>query len=223
MNRNAMKCLVLAATFVAATTNVFASNLDNLVEDDSSSAFIHLTAGLGVSALSSPTIVDYILAASGERMSEFATASEFYVAPEVQLTNEWSLAVEYSFLLKSYTVDATYRPGEFSYTVSMPTLLVHHLTRGTGYWLKYGGGLGLVNGTFTERNTTSGAEASYGARGVSLKVEAVGNTEFDEHFWGNIELDLRWVSGGVFKESSPSPRLSYFAAGIKFGIMVQLF
>lgn len=187
------------------------------------SRFVQVSGGLGVGAHSAPSLVDYISTSSGQRMNEFASASEFFVTPEVQVADDVSLAVEYSYLIKSYNIDPAW---EFSYAVQMPSLLVHYLFPGEGYWLKVGGGLGFASGTFKERYSVSGAEASYDASGFSLKVEAVGNTKFDEHFWGSIGLDLRWVFGGTFKETTQSylvpPRLRFFSAGVKFGVLFQL-
>ena len=187
------------------------------------SRFIQVSGGLGVGAHSAPSLVDYISTVSGQRMNDFASASEFFVTPEVQVTDDVSLAMEYIYLIKSYTIDPAW---DFSYKVQMPSMLVHYLLPGEGYWLKFGGGIGYASGTFTERNTISGAEASYDASGLSLKAEAVGNTMFDEHFWGSIGLDLRWVFGGTFKETTQRnlvpPRLRFFSAGVKFGIMFQL-
>ena len=187
------------------------------------SRFIQVSGGLGVGAHSAPSIVDYISGSCGQRTAEFASASEFFVTPEVQITDDVSLAVEYSYLVKSYNFEPAWM---FSYAVQMPSLLVHYLLPGEGYWLKFGGGVGFANGTFTERYSISGAEASYDASGFSLKAEAVGNTKFDEHFWGSIGLDLRWVFGGTFKETAQSylapPRLRFFSAGVKFGVLFQL-
>jgi hypothetical protein len=185
--------------------------------------FVQVSMGLGVGAHSAPSLVDYISTTSGQRLNDFASASEFFLTPEVQVTDDLSLAVEYSYLIKSYNVDPAW---EFSYAVQMPSLLVHYLLPGEGYWLKFGGGVGYASGTFTERYSVSGAEASYDASGFSLKAEAVGNTRFDEHFWGSIGLDLRWVFGGTFKETTQSylvpPRLRFFSAGVKFGVLFQL-
>jgi hypothetical protein len=192
-------------------------------------SFIQVTGGLGVSAHYDPTIINYInqltLPAPDQKITDFASASEFFITPEVQVSDDWSVGIEYSYLLKSYNVLGQYA-WNFSYTSQMPTMLVHYLSPGDGYWLKFGGGIGYAFGSFTEQFVQSGQENRSSTSGPAFKVEAVGNTEFDEHFWGSIGLDLRWVYAGTFKTvavtSLASPKLDFFSAGIKFGVTFQL-
>jgi hypothetical protein len=191
--------------------------------------FIQITAGLGVSAHSDPSIVNYINALTlpplDQRLSDFSSASEFFITPEMQINEEWSVGLEYSYLLKSYNVSGAL-PWNFSYSVQMPTLLAHYLSPGDGYWLKLGGGLGYAFGNLSEQFVQSGAEESSKASGPAIKVEAVGNTKFDEHFWGSIGLDMRWVYAGSFKgrvqSSVPAPKLDFFSLGVKFGVTYQI-
>ncbi len=191
--------------------------------------FIQITAGLGVSAHSDPTILNYInaltLPSPDQKLSGFTSASEFFITPEVQISNEWSVGLEYSYLLKSYNVLGGYQ-WDFSYSVQMPTVLVHYLTPGDGYFLKFGGGVGYAIGNLSEQFAQTGAGESSRASGPGFKIEAVGNTEFDEHFWGSIGVDLRWVYAGSFKGSvvstAPTPKLDFFSAGVKFGVTFQL-
>jgi hypothetical protein len=191
--------------------------------------FIQITAGLGVSAHSDPTILDYINALTypspDQKLTGFTSASEFFITPEVQINDEWSVGLEYSYLVKSYNIVAG-DPWNFSYNVQMPTLLVHYLVPGEGYWVKLGGGIGAAFGTLTENYVQTGAGESSTASGPGFKIEAVGNTKFDDHFWGRIGLDLRWVYAGSFKgglvTSAPTPKLDFFSAGVKFGVTFQL-
>lgn len=192
------------------------------------SKFVQITAGLGVSAHSDPSIVDYInqLAAISpdQQLSHFASASEFFITPELQITDDWSLALEYSYMVKSYSVSG-FTQWDFSYTTQMPTLIAHYLLSGEGYLLKFGGGVGYAFGNMSEQLVSTGTSESRSASGPSIKVEAVGNTEFDEHFWGSIGVDLRGVFAGSLKNSTisvvPAPKLNFFSAGIKFGVTYQ--
>jgi hypothetical protein len=190
---------------------------------------IEITGGLGVSALGDPSIVDYINSVAelspGQQLSEFTSAPEFFITPEVKFSDNWSIALEYSYMLKSYN-SVGVSQWDFTYTAQMPSLLVHYLLPGEGYCLKYGGGLGYAFGKFTEQYPITGSELTCTASGPLVKVELVGNTEFDEHFWGSIGVDLRWVFAGDFKNSSvstvPSPKLNFFSAGLKFGVTYEL-
>ncbi len=191
--------------------------------------FIQLTGGLGVCAHADPTLVNYInqvaVPTPDQRLSQFSSASEFFLAPEVQVSEDWSIELEYSYFLKSYNALGAYQ-WDFSYNAHLPTLIVHYLSPGDGYWLKFGGGVGYAFAGFTERLAFTGQQSDYSTAGPTVKVEAIGNTEFDEHFWGSIGIDLRWVFGGLLGAAAvptvASPRLDFFAAGIKFGVMFQL-
>ncbi len=192
--------------------------------------FFQITAGLGVSAHADPSMVNYINQVArpppDQKLSQFASASEFFITPELQVSEDWSVGIEYSYFLKSYTsVGGTYQ-WDFSYSTQMPTFLVHYLTPGDGYWLKFGGGVGYAFGDFNERFLFTGASEEYRSSGPSFKIEAVGNTEFDPHFWGSIGVDLRWVFAGKLNtaavRSVTPPSLNFFSAGVKFGVTFQL-
>jgi len=198
-------------------------------EKNEQERFIQVTAGIGVDGFYAPTINDYINAltipAPSQKLFGFTSASEFFVALEVQVAQEWSVGIEYSYFLKSYSAVGSY-PWDFSYSAQLPTLLVHYLIPGEGYWLKCGGGVGYAFGNMTEKYLETGAQENFTAAGPTFKVDAVGNTEFDAHFWGSIGVDLRWVSAGSFNvsalRSGTTPKLDFFDAGVKFGVTVAL-
>ena len=191
--------------------------------------FFQITGGLGVGAHADPTITNYInaltLPAPDQKLSDFTSASEFFISPEVQVSDEWSVGLEYSYLVKSYNVIGSYQ-WDFSYSAQMSTLFVHYLIPGDGYWLKFGGGAGYAFGDLSEQFAQTGASENSKASGPAFKLEAVGNTKFDEHFLGSIGVDLRWVYAGSFKggivSTAPTPKLDFFSAGIKFGVTFQL-
>ncbi len=218
--------LLLAILTVVACPALHAQTGQQAVREP----FFQITAGMGVDAHADPSMVDYInqvaLLSPDQKLSPFASASEFFITPELQVNDDWSVGLEYSYFLKSYTsVGGTY-VWDFSYSTHMPTLLVHYLTPGDGYWLKFGGGIGYAFGDFSERFLFTGSQDDYRTSGPSFKLEAVGNTEFDEHFWGSIGVDLRWVFAGKLNTAAvrtvAPPRLDFFSAGVKFGVTFQL-
>jgi hypothetical protein len=217
-------CILLGIIVFLAPTFVAFSRQTNGGE-----RFFQITAGLGVGAHSDPTITNYInaltLPTPDQKLSDFTSASEFFVTPELQVSEEWSVGLEYSYLVKSYNIIGSYQ-WDFSYSAQMSTLLVHYLIPGDGYWLKFGGGAGYVFGDLSEQFAQTGASESSKASGPAFKLEAVGNTKFDEHFLGSIGVDLRWVHAGSFKggivSTAPAPKLDFFSAGVKFGVTFQL-
>jgi hypothetical protein len=144
---------------------------------DAHGRFFQITAGMGVSAHSDPSMTNYInqlaLLPPDQKLAQFASASEFFITPELQVSEDWSIGLEYSYFLKSYTSIGGAYLWDFSYTTQMPTLLAHYLTPGDGYWLKFGGGVGYAFGDFTERFLFTGSQAEYKTSGPSFKIEAV--------------------------------------------------
>ena len=169
-----------------------------------------------------------------ERLDEFSTVVKFSIAPELQVAEEWSVGLEYALLLKSYSLDdqSGLLRTDFSYQVHMPTLLVHYLVLGEGYRLKAGGGIGYHLARFTQSFPTYGTEETFHAGGVGVTIGAVGNTKFDESFYGSIGVDLQWDFLGTLKRGDGSivvdratgisPKMNFFAVGLTFGVMFQL-
>ncbi len=205
---------------------------------DTSHRFIDFTVGMGIDMHSANSIVNYINFVAqpviGEKVNTYSSAVEFYAVPEVQVSQDWSVGVEYGLLIKSYTIDdqSGYSRSEFSYQVHMPTVLVHRLLIGEGYRVKLGGGIGYHFANFTQSFSSLGSEGTLSARGPGIKLDAIGNTKFDETFYGSIGVDVRWDfvgplkagSGGSAATSSavPLPKMDFFSVGLKFGVTFQL-
>jgi len=204
----------------------------------SSSRFFGVTLGMGVGEQSAPSLVNYVNAVSqpriDQRLDEFTSVVVFSVNPELQVADEWSVGLEYSLLLKSYSIDD--RSGllrtDISYQVHMPTLLVQYLVFGEGYRLKAGGGIGYHVARFTQSFPTYGTEETFHTEGLGVKIGAVGNTRFDETFYGSIGVDLRWDFLGALKRADGSevvdkptgmvPTMNFFTISVTFGVMFQL-
>lgn len=183
-----------------------------------------VTAGLGVSFINASDIVAFVSTQSGgPRQEDFTAAAEFFGSYEVQTGESWGVKGEYAYLYKSYNVPTAFFNGVFSYALHMPTVVVHTLVTGQGYMLAFGGGAGYHFGRFTA--DFIGAPATYHAGGIGFKLEAEGNTAFDEHFFGYIGLDVRNDYLGELKDDAGRPillngkamKLNFFSAGIKFG------
>ena len=206
-------------------------------QEEKSPWFIGIGAGLGVVTHSAPSLVDYINASSmpvaGQQLDEFSSAVELFIAPEIQISENWVLTLEYAALLKSYSIEG--RGGiqsEFSYTVHMPSVLVQRLVPGEGYRLKFGGGLGYHKAEFEQRFPGFGSEDHFTARGVGVTLDATGHTQFDEIFFGSLGFQARWDFLGTLKrdDGSPvinrsdqsSPAMNFFSIGFRLGFMIRL-
>lgn len=193
---------------------------------------------MGIDLHSATSVVNYINLIAQPRLDEkvydFSSAVEFYTVPEIQVSQDWSVGLEYSLLIKSYAIDdrSGFSRSTFSYQIHMPTVLLHRLILGEGYRVKVGGGVGYHVANFTQRFPAVGSEETLSARGIGVKLDAVGNTKFDETFYGSIGVDLRWDFEGTLKRdagasaaasgSIPLPQMNFFSAGLKFGVTFQL-
>ncbi len=192
-----------------------------------------ITLGMGVGAHAASSVTDYINTVSlpplKDRLDEFNAVAEFCVVPEYQVADDWSLAIEYGYQIKSFSLigGAGMGRSDYSYEVHMPTALVHYLIGGEGYWVKVGGGVGYYFGGFSQTLYGLNQQELFHAEGLGLKLETVGNTKFDDSFYGGIGVDVRWIFGGPFKTpegrtasvGNQTARFSSFTVGLKFGVM----
>jgi hypothetical protein len=232
MNRKRRSILIEVSLLLAATAMPSPVRSQQQPESESR-RYYGISAGMGVGALSAASVTDYINAVvqppTDQRLEDFTSAVELFVAPEFQVADQWSVAFEYSLLLKSYSLSSVIAGGtsEFHYQVHMPTAIVHYLMPGNGYWIKLGGGIGYHAGTLTQSLFGGGFGETFKAGGVGVKLEAIGNTKFDESFYGSIGVDLRWGSGGNFTADDGAEAtfagntadLSFFNIGLKLGVV----
>ena len=189
-----------------------------------------LYGGMGISLAAATATVDYLntLVDASQRVDEFATAVEFFGGAEFPVTDEWGGAVEYSYLFKSYTLPTT-SAGTYTlfYNVNMPTAMAHFVIPGRGYFLKLGGGAGYHFGSITQTSSLYGTDSSYTARGFGVKLQAVGQTAFDERLFAYIGGDMRWeflgkaksANGEELRNRGEAASLSMFAVGLRFGLI----
>lgn len=187
-----------------------------------------ISGGLGVTVIRATDVVDYInsVSSSAQRLDDFASAAEFFGTAELRLSDDWGIKVEYSYLIKSYNVDVANVIYDYSYNVHMPTLMAQYLDVQQGYAFKFGVGLGYHFAFFNE--TRQGATGiDYKSSGIGMKIEAEGNTALGEHLYGYLAGDVRANFMGTLKNdqgtqtaiAKKNVTMSFFAIGLKFGVM----
>ena len=188
-----------------------------------------LYGGMGVSLASDPHLVDYInvLVDPSQRVADFATDVEFFGGAEIPVDDEWAAVFEYSYLFKSYNLP-TYGNGTYTifYSLHLPVAMAQYVIPGKGYFVKLGGGLGYHTGLIEQKTTLYPTDITYAAHGVGVKLNAVGQTAFDEHLYAYIGGTLRWeflgdvkdASGNTLQYHSQTASLSMFVVGLAFGL-----
>lgn len=220
-----MKRILVAAMIILPMAH---AQQPRFVERENSFAVV---AGMGVNLVNAPEIVDYIntTAAYGHTVDDFATAVDFFGGVEFPVNTEWGIKCEHTYLFKSYTfVAATGATHDFFYSVQAPSVLLQRVIAGEGYFVKMGAGGGYHFGIATEKISTFGITNEYSASGIGLKTEIVGQTAFDESFYGYIGGQLGWEWLGKFSGTDATTstvktkQLRYFFAGLRFGVTYYL-
>lgn len=211
-----------------ALLSVMYAQKPGLVQRENTLAVV---AGMGVNLVNAPEIVEYVnsTAAYGKTVDDFATAVDFFGGVEFPVSKEWGIKFEHTYLFKSYNFIATTgATHDFFYSVQAPSLLVQKVIAGEGYFVKMGAGGGYHVGMATETISTFGITNNYSASGIGLKTEIVGQTAFDESFYGYIGGQLGWEWLGKFSGTEAAistvktKQLRYFFAGLRFGITYYL-
>ena len=197
------------------------------------SSWMAVSGGMGISAVSAPSVVDYVntasQAVSAERVSEFSSTTEFFVAPEIRVAEQWAIGLDYSYRIKSIVVNGAGSQSQFEISSHQVGFVIHYLIEGESYLVRLGGGGGPVLGSFSQALFGNPVFSDFSARGWSIKIEAIGDTKFDDHFYGTIGVDMRWVFGQRYHNGSREVRvgtisagLASFALGLKLGILIRL-
>ena len=229
MTKHRLNCLRVSFLFLSLVSPGVLRAQDSLPRKP-----VAFSAGMGVSYVRAVDIVDYVNQFTGpsDKLSDFTSAVEFFAAPEISLNSEFGLKLEYSYLLKSYTVARTDGTYSFEYSVHMPTALLVYVLEGDGFYVKLGGGFGYHFGRFTQLFPNSATESRFTSSGPGFKLEVMGNTAFSESLYGLIGGDLRLDLVGTLKDGTGKEleirrafgpidpvRLHFFSAGIKFGLV----
>ncbi|MHB1048539.1 MAG: hypothetical protein ACYC09_00525 [Bacteroidota bacterium] len=188
--------------------------------------------GMGIAVISASDLVEYVNATSipSHRVDDFGTAISFFGGIEFPVADGWGVKVEHSYLFKSYnfigTNGAMY---DLLAEVHAPSALLQRVFTGKGYFIKVGAGGGYHFGSIVQKTSTFGIETKYTAEGVGMKAEIVGQTAFDENFYGYIGGEFGWEFLGKVKDGAggqltntlrkQDASLNYFFAGLRFGAM----
>ncbi len=191
--------------------------------------------GMGVHLVSAYDVVNYInaITTQSQRVNDFGTAVDFFGGIDFPIGPDWGISLEHSYLFKTYTV-----PGNLGgvydlyYSIQAPSILLQKVMKGKGYFVKFSGGGGYHFGSMSQKVSTFGVTTEYTARGIGIVLDAVAQTAFGDDTYGYIGGSTGWGFLGPLKEGNGNslkmPRtgaevsLSYFHAGIRFGIVQYL-
>jgi hypothetical protein len=190
-----------------------------------------VSAGLSINIIRAAGIVDYInrTADYSQRVNDWGTAVDFFGGVEFPVSEKLGIKIDHSYLLKSYTfTKGVYGTYDLYFSMQSPTVSLQQVITGKGYFLKYGAGIGPRFGFLSQKVSFGGTHTDYRSTGFGMKAEMVGETAFDENFYGYISGQMGYdILGKVGSDSgngdisqlSNSVSLNYFYAGLRFGVM----
>ncbi len=195
---------------------------------------ITIAGGMAVSYVSAGDVVSLIDNTPGaeEQLSQYKTGIQFFGIVSVPMFRQWTVKLEYSYMIVSYSVDSQFgAAGTIDYTLTahLPTVVAQYiLVDRPEYTVRIGGGLGYHFGRLS--TTFFGQEQDYTAAGVGGVLEIEGMTAVSEHIFALLGANLRWEWIGALKDAhglepryvSGSTTMTMFAPSVKIGVAYAL-
>ncbi|MGC8594992.1 MAG: hypothetical protein ACP5US_03445 [Candidatus Kryptoniota bacterium] len=159
-----------------------------------------ISAGLGLSYYTTPSLVHYLnfLGATSSTSGSFTSAGEFFGRGDCLIASDWTVGVELAYLSQNYT---TGYGGQVSYSYTMPTVTIHKLFYGDGFFLRYGGGIGYHFGSLSVP-VLPGGTADYFSKGMGIKADMSLDTKLGTSLYALIGFQIRGEFLGNLKDSS---------------------
>lgn len=189
-----------------------------------------ISGGMGLSAISVNDVVTFLNFLYGpqldHRISEFNSSVEFYGVIDVFIKGNMSTGIEYSYLFGSHNFPTGFGSDDYSFSYHMPLLLGHYVIAGSGYFFKFGGGLGYLFARFKEDLTLEPEPIVYSGGGIGGKLQAIGHTPFGDNLYAYIGVDFRFGfpgtvtdnDGTVLTDGRSDISMNFFSFGLKFGL-----
>jgi hypothetical protein len=164
-----------------------------------------------------------------EGFSTLEGGLEFFSGIEYQLSKNFSLKGEYSFLTKSFSI-SQFPNYEYSYINHQPYLILNYIIPGDHNFIKLGGGAGYIITNFSAKRF--GSESKYQSSGFGIMGEAVVNLQISNNVGGYISGytfktftgDLEDDSGTkLVNNQSGNVNVSSFGIGLRLGMEIFIF
>lgn len=153
-----------------------------------------ITAGMGITFQSTPSIKDYIdnsnPGSGSDKLAEYSSAINFFGEVDYSLSPTFSLGIEYENKLFSYNGTNSY---DLSYTTHSPSILAYYVVEGAGYQFKFGGGAGYRIVSVDEKfGVLENTASNFTANGFGLLLKAQAHTLLGGDFYASVGGDIRY-------------------------------
>jgi hypothetical protein len=161
--------------------------------------------GMGISEVSTPSLVNYLndahFAPPGQQLSVFNSAVVFSGEAGYFINDSYEISLDFSYLLNSYNFLDDFGLYKLSYDIIMPSVINYYVIKGIGYNFKFGGGVGPRFTSVTQQVPPASA-LIYNSVGFGFLLKAEGNTTLGDNFYANIGVSLGYDFNGEPKNGS---------------------
>jgi len=189
-----------------------------------------LKAVMGINFMSIPSMQDYInqiFAPPNEQLGSFVSSIIFGGEGGLFINENFEMTVEVAYQIYSYTTTGISGQYDLTYNNIMPSILAYYVFGGSGYNLKFGGGLGLRFPNVDESLPATGSTATYTSTGYGAIARAEGNTLLGGDVYANIGAELRYDVNGEPENNrttlsnivqGENVNFNTFSLGVRLGI-----
>lgn len=148
-----------------------------------------LSAGFGLSYYNTPSLVHYLnfLGATNITAGSFTSGAEFFVRADYLIGSGWSVGGEFAYLSQNYT---TNYGKQLNYSYTLPSLTIHKLFYGDGFFMKYGGGIGYHFASLNVPVVPDGT-IGYFSKGLGIKADVSVDTKLGTNLYALIGIQVQ--------------------------------
>jgi len=162
----------------------------------------YVRAGMGITYISMPSLIDYLNQSLTQQLSTFNSAIVFSAEGGYLLNNHYEAGLEVAYLVNSYNFTNGYGGiYNLNYSIIMPTIVNYYVIKGNGYDFKFGGGLGIRFIKADQKLPAKPSSVTYKSTGFGFLLKADGNTLLSGNLYANIGVDIRYDFNGKPKSS----------------------
>ncbi len=193
-------------------------------------AQIELKGTMGIYFTSIPSMQDYInqnFAPSNDQLNSFVSSVMFAGEAGIFISPNFETSLEVAYQLYSYTNGSSGGQYDLTFSNLMPTVFAYYIIAGTGYNIKFGGGLGPRFANVDESLPATGFTTTYNSVGYGLVGRIEGNTLLGGSIYANIGAEIRYdVNGEPENNGTPlhnnlqdeNVNFNAFSVGVRLGI-----
>ena len=160
-----------------------------LVFSKISFAQFEVSGSMGIDFVNSPSFSDYIsqnYAVPGETVSGFNAAVIFSGEAGYMLSETYQAAVDFGYLINSYTSSVSNGQYDINYGNIMFSILNFYVLHGDGYSFKFGGGAGIRFLSADEKLPGTTTTTTYSSTGFGILLRVEGNTLLGGNIYAKI-------------------------------------